>query len=51
MTTVYICTKYDDKVIHSRQIEMSKELSEQVVDLIANLVDGIADTLIEAGKR
>jgi len=50
MTKVYICAKYDDKVIHSRQIEMKEKHANEVVDLIAKQIDGMADTLLKADK-
>jgi len=50
-TEVYICAKYDGKVIHARQVEVKKALADGVIDLITKQVDWMADTLIKAERK
>jgi len=50
VTTVYICAKYDERVVHSRQIKMRGKLADEVVDLIAKQIDWMANTLLKADK-
>jgi len=50
LTTIYICAKYNDLVIHSRQVQMNEKHADEVIDLIAKQIDGMADTLEKAER-
>ena len=50
-TEVYICAKYDGKVIHARQIEIDKAFADRVISLITEQIDGMVDTLIKAEQK